>query len=225
MSVGLPISIVLGLFLLAQAPAALALIWRLWNRPPSPAGPWPKAAIILCVRGADATLERCVEGLLTQEYSPYEIVIVVDHETDPGWPVVKRVVDRHPGASVRIETLSRRLDTCSLKCSALIQAVSGLDESIAEVALIDADTVPHSTWLRELVAPLSEPGVGAATGVRWYPPRGATCGDVVRYLWNVPAVVCLYAFHIAWGGTLALRREAFAQAGLLDKWARAYCED
>lgn len=225
MWIGLPIAAFVALLIVVQAPAALSLVWRLWRRPQPAAGPWPKAAVILCVRGADETLERCLEGLRTLDYPQFEVVVVIDSETDPGAAVVKRVLDRPIAASVRIEPLTRPLETCSLKCSALIQAISGLDDSIEVVALIDADTVPHVMWLKELVAPLSDPGVGATTGVRWFPASAATWGNVVRYLWNVPAIGWLDAFRIAWGGTLAFRREAFAKAGLLDKWSRAFCED
>jgi cellulose synthase/poly-beta-1,6-N-acetylglucosamine synthase-like glycosyltransferase len=57
------------------------------------------------------------------------------------------------------------------------------------LAVIDADAVPHRWWLRDLVAPLSDPRVGVATGNRWYMPEHANWGSLVRYLWNVGAVV------------------------------------
>jgi cellulose synthase/poly-beta-1,6-N-acetylglucosamine synthase-like glycosyltransferase len=223
----MPIAVALGLALLlsTQAPAALKLIVRLLRRPVLAAASGPKVAVVLCVRGADETLARCLDGLLGQDYSPYEIVIVVDDESDPGMSVVRRILERTGAVNVRLEALTQRSGGCSLKCSALIQAVSGLDESVAVVAFIDADAVPHRTWLRELIAPLGDAHVGAATGVRWYAPSFATWGSSFRYLWNVPAIVCLDAFHIAWGGCLAIRREAFAKANLLEKWGKAYCED
>src|SRR5579871_1690064 len=187
---GLPIAVALAILLLVQAPAAIALIWRWWRPSAKPVNPQLKAAVILCVRGADETLEHCVEGILKQDYPNYELVIVVDAETDPGWKVVQEVASRFPKMKVRIETLIHRLDSCSLKCSALLQAVAGLDDSIEAIALIDADTVPQRNWLSLLLAPLAGSDTGAAAGVRWYSPSDNTWGDMIRYLWNAPAIVC-----------------------------------
>jgi hypothetical protein len=107
----------------------------------------------------------------------------------------------------------------------VVQAVGELDESFEVVALVDADTVPHRTWLRDLVAPLADPGVGATTGNRWYMPRDASWGSLIRYCWNAAAVVQMYCYRIAWGGALAVKTEIFRRSDLLERWANAFCED
>lgn len=100
-----------------------------------------------------------------------------------------------------------RPETCSLKNASLIQAYRGLEPEVEVVATIDADCTPHRTQLRELVAPLVDPQVGAATGDRWYMPEDAAWGGLIRYLWNAAAVVPMYWHRIAWGGTLAMRAD------------------
>jgi cellulose synthase/poly-beta-1,6-N-acetylglucosamine synthase-like glycosyltransferase len=106
-----------------------------------------------------------------------------------------------------------------------LQAVSELDDSYKVVALVDADTVVHRNWLRELVSPLAHPKVGATTGNRWYLPTGRYWGSLVRYVGNVSTVVQMYLFRIPWGGTLAVKTELLRQTGLLDKWGQAFNED
>lgn len=58
---------------------------------------------------------------------------------------------------------------------------------MATVALIDADVEAYTDWLRDLVSPLSQPGVGATTGVRWFVPTSTNAGSLVRYVWNSAA--------------------------------------
>jgi hypothetical protein len=93
------------------------------------------------------------------------------------------------------------------------------------VVLADADLVSHDDWLRELVAPLLDEGVGAAHGNRWFWPQQAGLGSLVRFLWNVAAVVPMYVFQIPWGGSFAIRASILRDSGLLDKWSKAVVED
>ena len=124
----------------------------------------PKTAVILCLRGADPFLPNCLKALLEQDYPQYDLKIVVDSQDDPAWKVARDTVK--DATNVQISPLKISSTVCSLKCSSLIQAVSELDSSYEVVALVDADTVVHPTWLRELVTPLLHPKIGATTGNR-----------------------------------------------------------
>jgi cellulose synthase/poly-beta-1,6-N-acetylglucosamine synthase-like glycosyltransferase len=194
-----------------------------WNR--GDRGYAPKAAVVLCLRGADPFLPACVEALLKQDYPSYDVKVVVDCREDAAWAVVEEVVDRSGATNVEIVPLTQRRETCSLKCSSVVQAVSRLDASYEVAALVDADTVPHPTWLRELVAPLADPRIGAATGNRWYMPGERSWGALVRYAWNAAAVVQMYLYRIPWGGSLAIRTSVFRDSDLLERWGNAFCED
>jgi hypothetical protein len=188
-------------------------------------GSCPKTAVILCLRGADPFLPACLEGILHQDYPRYDLHIVVDSRDDPAWKIVERVLAQHNAANVQVRPLTARRDMCSLKCSSLVQAVSELDASYEVVALLDADTIAHRTWLSELVAPLADDRVGAATGNRWYMPPSASWGTLVRWAWNAAAVVQMYWCRIPWGGTLAVKMSVVRGGDLLSRWSRAFCED
>jgi len=185
----------------------------------------PSAAIVLSLRGRDPFLEQCLSALLQQDYPNYRLHIVVDRPDDPARAVVEQVVQQQETDRVEVQVLTERRETCSLKCSSLVQTVSRLDESVEVVALVDADTAPHPTWLRELVQPLLSDKVGAATGNRWYMPQQASWGALFRYLWNAAAIVQMYWYRIAWGGTLAVKTSVIRELGLLDRWGKALCED
>jgi len=185
----------------------------------------PKTAIILCLRGTDPFLPNCLKALLKQDYPQYDLKIVVDSQEDPAWQVANNTIADSGATNVQISPLKVASTACSLKCSSLVQAVSELDSSYQVVALVDADTVVHSNWLRELVTPLMHPKVGATTGNRWYLSKGRYWGTLVRYLWNVSAVIQMYLYGICWGGTLAIKTQVIHETRMLEKWARAFNED
>ncbi len=188
-------------------------------------GSMPIATVILCLRGADPFLSHCIRGLINQDYPNYKVRIIVDSQEDPALEVVSKAFDNLVPDYVKISPLNLRYQTCSLKCSALIQAASSLDDDCEVVALIDSDTVPHSTWLRELVLPLADHKIGLTAGNRWYVPAENQWGSLVRYLWNVSAVLQMNFYTIPWGGSLAFRKERFQQARLLERWQHTLSED
>ena len=183
----------------------------------------PQAAIALCLRGADPFLSKCLQALLNQNYPNYELRIVIDSKEDPAWAMVNEIM-LQADIPVHISTLRIRRETCSLKCSALIQAVTELEPDCEIIALIDADTIAHPNWLRELVNPLKNSKVGVTTGNRWYVP-GTQWGTMCRYVWNVAAVGQMYLYRIPWGGSLAIRTDLVRQAQLIERWEQAFCED
>jgi len=218
----------LALLALGQWPAvwAFACMLRRAGKTPPDVSYRPKVAVILCLRGADPFLRQCIERLLQQDYPNYELVIVVDSRQDPAWSVVEQVLQhQRPPVPVRMEPLREHYHTCALKCSSLVQAVGSLDPSVEVVALLDADTLPHPTWLSELVAPLADPKVPVASGNRWYMPGRANIGSLVRYVWNAGAVVQMYWNRFTWGGSVALRSDLFRCPELLERWRTSVSSD
>ena len=185
----------------------------------------PLTAVILCLRGSDPFLSRTLSGLLDQDYPRYQVRVIVDSRDDPAWVIAEHAVSKFSGKDVQICELKEHRSECGLKCSSLLQAVNELDDAVEVIAQLDADTIPHRTWLRELVKPLLDPQVGAATGNRWYMPEHATLGALMRYFWNAAAIVLMYWCRIPWGGTLAIKRSLVRQSDLLERWSKAFCED
>jgi cellulose synthase/poly-beta-1,6-N-acetylglucosamine synthase-like glycosyltransferase len=185
----------------------------------------PSATVILCLRGADPFLSNCLQGLVSQDYPNYQVQIIVDSQEDPASDVVTKTLGDLAQKHFKVSPLNVRYQTCSLKCSALIQAVSSLDDDCEVVALIDSDTVPHSTWLRELVLPLANRKIGFTVGNRWYVPIQNSLGSLVRYIWNISAVLQMNFYTIPWGGCLAFRKERLQQLRLLERWQHTLCED
>lgn len=215
------------LLILGQACLVLGFVLALRKKRPSllEDGQAPKAAVVLCLRGSDPFLGDCLRGLLGQDYPNFKVRVVVDHEDDPANRYVTEAIQTTGASNITVEVLQDKRKTCSLKCSSLLQIVNSLDDSYEFVAQIDADTIAHPTWLRELATALQDERVGAATGNRWYMPNTATVGSLVRYTWNAAAVVQMYWYHVAWGGTLAIKTQVLRETNILERWGQAFCED
>jgi hypothetical protein len=186
----------------------------------------PNTTVVVALRGADPLLAEMLRGLLRQDYPQFSVRIIVDSSMDSAWPVVREALAEHTHVDARASVLATRLETCSLKTSALLQATLDLDESLDVVALIDADVVPPSYWLRELVRPFGEDAtVGATTGVRWYHPDVRGSAAIIRSFWSAGAAAQMVAMDIPWGGTLAVRAQLVRDPALRAAWASAFVED
>lgn len=184
-----------------------------------------QTVVILCLRGSDPQLEDCLKGLLKQDYDKWELRIVVDHINDPALEVVQACLSREPCANVSVQVLETRYETCSLKLSALSQELARLDETCEAVVLVDADVMTYPGWLRDMLKPLEDQSVGAATGIRWFAPPGKSVGASMRYLWNLGAIGQMHQFGIAWGGSLALKADFVRSAELSRQWSQMAFED
>jgi cellulose synthase/poly-beta-1,6-N-acetylglucosamine synthase-like glycosyltransferase len=185
----------------------------------------PKTAVVLCLRGADPFLPHCVRSLLQQNYPEYDLKLIVDSQEDPAYKIAQEAIAEIGATNVQISFLREIRHNCSLKCSALLQAISDLDDSYKAIALVDADTIVHPTWLRELISPLADDKIGVTTGNRWFVPTGDYWGSLVRYSGNLSTIVQMFLFQVPWGGTLAIKTEVLHQIGLTNIWGQVFNDD
>lgn len=190
----------------------------------SPVGYAPKAAIVLCLKGTDPSLEECLTGLISQNYPDFKLHIVIHSPTDPANAAVQEFF-----STLRLQPEIQYLKPfdgkCSLKCAAIAQATESLAADVEVVAFVDGDTIVDQHWLADLVTPLQDVTVGATTGNRWYRPERSHWGALVRMIWNAAAVVQMQRYVIAWGGSLAIRTSVIKQCKLIQQWRTAFCED
>ena len=207
---------VLGLLVIAQAIPVVQFIRlaRCWEPPSLPHDECPLATIVLALRGDDPFLKDSIHGLLNQDYPRYQVRIIVDSCEDPAWAVAHNILGDQCPDNVTLECLQHRLSTCGMKHSGLVQVIEFLDEDCEVVAFLDADAVPHASWLRELVAPIVKDGASATTGQRWFMPTDVNVASLVRHIWNSGTVAGM-ATRSIWGGCYALRTEIIRKIDLV----------
>jgi len=183
--------------------------------------------IVICVRGCDPSLEACLIGALSQEYANYSVQMVVDNQSDQAWDFVHEIKSKHDGRNIlTIVELQNPLDTCSLKCSGIVQAVRSVDEQTKYVAFLDADVAPHPQWLAELTGPLLDPTVGGVSGNQWFEPNsGSGIGSLLRSTWNAGALVPTIFFTNPWAGSFAMRTQDILDSGLEETWCLSVVDD
>ena len=185
----------------------------------------PSAAVVLALRGPDPHLSETLQALLQQDHPHFEVRIVADGEIEGLRAFMESTAHGSAAPTMTLEPLRERLDTCTLKCSALRQVLPDLLSRHEVIAFIDGDVVPHDQWLRDLVTPLSDPTIGASTGNRWYAPCQANWGSLVRYYWNAGAISQMWLNNMVWGGSMALRSDVIRRIDLLSAWSRALSDD
>jgi len=182
-------------------------------------GRLPPASVLVPVKGEDEGLRENLAALAAQDYPDYELIVVARTAADIPPGVLPRrvriVLARGPeeGAGEKVQNL---------------QAAARAARKRSEIlAFADSDGRPARGWLRALVAPLSEPGVGAATGYRWFTPVPPTFWSLLRGVWDAVIFGRLgpgdNAF--AWGGAMAVRKETFFEAGVPEYWKDTISDD
>ena len=192
----------------------------------SPENDYGLATIILSVRGCDPGLKKALIRLLDQDYQNYEIHLVVDHRKDNAWQVVQEVKEEFDhDRRLTIHEMKKPLKTCGLKCSSLVQALDHVHPNSKYLVLVDADVTPHTSWLSQLLAPLSDKKIGVVTGNQWFEPQHNNIGSMVRSLWYAGALVPTAIYSNPWAGSFAMRMEDVRRAKLAKIWKKSIVDD
>ena len=226
------VGVVLAVVLLLSL-ASLANAWQLrgFGRSlidpgqPRPEDVLPTSVIIPC-KGDDGRLLENLESVLGQEHLDIEFVLVTATEDDPARSVFTELERRHPCKRIRSVVAGLRTD-CSQQNNNQVAGVAAADPRSEVLVIMDSDGRADRHFVARLVAPLSDPGVGAVSGFRWYQPRWSSLADVLRTAWNAGG----FAFIInpragfVWGGAMAVRRSVYEKAGIAEIWGRSLSDD
>jgi len=179
----------------------------------------PPASVIVPVKGEDEGLRENLAALASLDYPDYELVIVARSADDiPAGvlPARGKVVLAHghdPHTGEKVQNLQA--------------AVRATRKRSQVLAFADSDGRVTKGWLRALVAPLAEPGVGASTGYRWFAPEPPTFWSLMRGVWDAVAFGRLGPGNngFAWGGAMAVRKQTFYDARIYESWKDTISDD
>jgi ceramide glucosyltransferase len=184
-----------------------------------PADALPPATVIVPVKGDDEGLRDNLAALAALDYPNYELIVAAQTAGDiPAGvlPPKTRVVLAHGGDANTGE-----------KVQNLQAGVRAARRRSEVLAFADSDGRVGPGWLRALVAPLYEQGVGASTGFRWFTPEPPTFWTLMRSVWDAVAAGQLGPGDnpFVWGGAMAIRRDIFAEARIAEHWKNTVSDD
>ena len=185
----------------------------------------PFVSIVAPCKGIDPGLRENLTELLRQDFPAYEVVFVVESESDPATEVLEDL-RRSAYSSVRI-VVAGLAEDAGQKVHNLRVATETLNPKTVVIAFVDSDVRVGTDWLRNLVAPLIDPKIGATTGYRWFVPHGGFASHL-RSVWNASIASALGAQaekNFVWGGSTAIKKLKFDELHLRERWKGTVSDD
>jgi ceramide glucosyltransferase len=113
------------------------------------------------------------------------------------------------------------------KVNNLRAAVEAVGPEFEALVFVDSDGRPPRRWLARMVNALADQRLGAATAFRWLLPRRGGFWSGLASAWNAPIATFLgeHDHNFCWGGGVAIRRERFEDARIVEAWNGSVSDD
>jgi len=197
------------------------------KRRPRAATELPPVTLLKPVCGIEPQLRDSLESFFRLDYPHFEIIFGARTPDDPALAIVRQLMHTYPEVPVRVVASGAPLWP-NPKCWSLAKMI---DEARFDCLVIsDSDVEIAPNYLRELIPPLLEPGVGCVTTIYRGKPTGGlwacleALGMSVEMTSGVLVANLLEGMKFALGPTMAVRREALERVGGFAEFAN-YCSD
>jgi ceramide glucosyltransferase len=176
----------------------------------------PPLSILKPVRGLDPDAYKNFASFCDQDYPEYEIVFCLGAEDDPALPIIDSLRRNFPRQRIRVLFGSGR-SAANDKVAKLVRLAN---EAAYEYLVInDSDVRVRRDYLRKIVAPLSDPKIGAvtclyvSTGDRTFTDTLQTVGMLSDFYAGLLVARELDGVKFALGPTIATTRARLAAFG------------
>ena len=176
----------------------------------------PPLSILKPVRGLDPDAYKNFASFCDQDYPEYEIVFCLGAEDDPAVPIIETLRRNFPRQRIRVLFGSGRV-AANDKVAKLVRLAN---EAAHEYLVInDSDVRVGRDYLRKIVAPLSDPKIGAvtclyvSTGDRTFIDTLQTVGMLSDFYAGLLVARELDGVKFALGPTIATTRTRLAAFG------------
>jgi len=192
--------------------------WRFFRRPRREATAefTPPVSILKPIRGLDPEAYENFVSFCRQEYPEYELLFCVGDREDPALPTIERLMRDFPECRIRVLFGSGR-EATNDKSAKLARLVS--EAQYEHVAISDSDVRVEADYLRNLMAPLADPKIGAVTCFylpieeRSFVDRLQSVGMMSDFYVGVVVAWQLDGVKFALGPTIATTRRRLAAFG------------
>lgn len=109
-------------------------------------------------------LERCLQALVGQSWTHFEIIVVDDCSSDSTAEAIRQWASQHPSLAIKCLENDTNMGANASRNRGIQEAVGPL------VAFLDSDCVPEPDWLESLIGAFENEQVAAVTGSVGNPP-------------------------------------------------------
>jgi glycosyltransferase involved in cell wall biosynthesis len=148
----------------------------------------PPVSIIVAVKNAQKTIEKCIDSILNVDYAAFEIIVVDDGSTD----FTGQILKKYSGKIMYLANPACLGPAKSRNMAAELSRGSFL-------AFTDADCIVNRSWLKELLAGFNETGVVSAGGRQDIPENETFFGRKVAHFMKKTGFLSDYARPHAYG--------------------------
>jgi ceramide glucosyltransferase len=189
---------------------------------------WPPVTVLKPIHGLDKNLAENIRSTCRQDYPDFQVVLSVQRLDDPAIPLLYEVQREFGEARVTVAVENVRLGTNGK----INNLAGGLRHARHEILVIsDSDVVLRTDYLKTIVAPLADPGVGyvctlykMAGADKWYEKLELLSLNA-DLMTNIVFAYVTGASKFCLGASTALRRSTLDAIGGLQALADYLVED
>jgi cellulose synthase/poly-beta-1,6-N-acetylglucosamine synthase-like glycosyltransferase len=157
--------LIIGLIILFSLRHYVFTLNRLFGRQRHPyvdvrEADWPTVTVVIAAHNEEKVIRHALDALLLCDYphERFEIMVINDRSTDRTGELINEIANENPGRILPFHRMSGKPG----KAAALKEALITVSSDI--VLLFDADYLPGTGLIKQLVAPFFDPEVGAVMG-------------------------------------------------------------
>jgi len=188
----------------------------------------PPVSVLKPVRGLDFGSHENFASFCVQEYPDYEILFAVNDEHDPTVPLIRQIIAEFPDRRIRLLVGAEQLGT-NRKVNKLARLAREARHEV--LVLTDGDVRVGPGYLREVVAPLSNPKIGALTSFyRGMAEKNAwaeleAVGASSDFFAGVLMAQWTEGIHFALGASIATTKDWLSKMGGFEAIADTLADD
>jgi ceramide glucosyltransferase len=188
----------------------------------------PPVSILKPVRGLDREAYENFASFCLQQYPVYEILFCVNTAADPAVRIIEELIRDFPERSIRLLVGAPHIGS-SGKVNKLCRLAR--EASYDLLVISDSDVRVDSNYLRDVVAPLENPKVGAVTVLFRSIGAGSiggtldAVGSAVEFAASALLAQRLEGIHFALGATMATTKQRLAEIGGFEALVDRYVDD
>jgi ceramide glucosyltransferase len=189
----------------------------------------PPVSILKPVRGVDNDAYENFASYCRLDYPEYELVFAMADPHDPVIPVIEKLQRDFPGRTIRFVTDVPRVGEND-KVNSLCRLVKEARHDL--LVMSDSDVRVERDYLREVVAPFADSGVGAVTSFYRCAGGGSMAADLDMLgmcMDSVPSALVARKLEgkvqFAYGWTMATTKQRLAEIGGWEAMANYHSDD